>query len=636
MRISRKSFSIRQSIDGQIETSNWRVEYNHGSFVFRGDDGATVVVEGELYYYIDRSDKPIRFTPDDDTCALLKRIYDSVGQGGFSESVEGMYNVAVIDEQKNTISIFGDAFNRVNLFYCLDGKCPVISTELRDVLSCFDKIDYDPAVFNCLLILGYPPAKHTPYRGLRRLALGEGLLLQNDGLHLVKAEVKPLVSVEMGEAELDRYGDILENAILSRSSQTENWVELSGWDSTVILAVLRKHFDVDKVRAVTWGFKYSDGSYFLPHAVENAIEFGKHYDVIAEVVETYLGDARLPQFLSGTRRVRVSHFAYEFPLGYQAMADLIKDKGKTGATVFLGSFSDSLHDFAFSHYASFPSLSRDFQNYGGKIRAYLYSPSFLKKVLDNTFADDFAYKLFKWHYSGVAFTDVSSMPKNERVFEYLLSFILSGSRLPFAPIATESVFPNDAKVRFKEWLYENYFKDAVEQIDCHNMYFWLIRLYQYFHLQGFEKSVQDVCFQGSRKRVCQSYYDLEFVKFMQTVPEYWGRGLEWRPAKYPLMHYGRQKLGVPYEKLESTLHHSTDDAEHFGTRDHRSEIINDSTLTPSVWKEVRSNPNLSRFFDKEWFNINALNNVLQTGQSESGRGLPLRLLLLLSTGFEGK
>lgn len=634
MKISKKTISVPVTKAGHLETATWQVDYDEDSLVVEAYDGKVIVIEGRIFYCVDNSGKLLRVTPGDDIAGLVKAIYNSVGQDNFSESVEGMYNVAIIDEHRDAVSIFGDVFNRVNLFYCLDGNYPVISTEMRDVLPCLGKIEYKPEVFYCLLLLGYPPAKHTPYERLRRLALGEQLFLQNDSLNLLRAEVKPLISVEMGDSELDQYGEILENAIMSRSSQIENWVELSGWDSTVILAVLRNYFDMDKVRAVTWGFKYSDGSYFLPYAVEDAVGFGKHYNIVPEVVETYLGDARLPEFLNSTRRVRIPNFAYEFPLGYQAMADLIKGKGKPGAAVFLGNFSDSLHDFAFAHYASFPYLSRDFYSYGGKIRAYLYSPSFLKKVLNNTFEDDFAYRLFKWLYSEVRFTDTLAMSSNERVFEYLLSFVLAGSRIPFAPIATESVFPNDAKARFKEWLYENYFKDAVEQINCQNMYFWLIRLYQYFHLQGFEKGIQDACFWGSGKRVCQPYYDLEFVKFMQMVPENWGRGLEWRRAKYPLIQYGIKKLGVPYEKLESTGHHPTDDAEHSGARDHRSEIIDNSTLTSSVWKEVKNSRNLERFFDREWFNIESLNNVLQTGVSESGRGLPLRLLLILSTGFE--
>ena len=88
MRISKKSFGVLKRMACQIETSSWRVEYDQNSSVFKADNGTTVVVEGELYYYIlDDDGKSVRFAPNDDVCGLLKRVYDSVGEGGFSESV---------------------------------------------------------------------------------------------------------------------------------------------------------------------------------------------------------------------------------------------------------------------------------------------------------------------------------------------------------------------------------------------------------------------------------------------------------------------------------------------------------------------------------------------------------------------
>ncbi len=630
MRVSQKSLALSEQIGRQIETRSWRIEFNRSSFVFEAGSGETVVLEGELFYYMNANDEAIRFASDEDVCTRLKRLYDSVGQEGLPESAEGMYHVAVVNEMTDAVTIFGDAYNRVNLFYCIDRECPIVSTEYRDVISHFGRIEYDPAVSYCLLILGYPPSKHTPYRGLRRLDFGERLLLQNNGVHLVKAEARPLLSQEMGDADLDRYGEILENAVLSRSSQTENWVELSGWDSTVILGVLRKHFDAAKVGAVATGGKYRDGTW--GYVVKESIELGKHYGVPVEFVEYSLADKRLPNIWSDGIQNWLSHFIYDPPLGYLTMANVIKKKGKPGAAAFIGSFSDSIHDFAFSHFASLPYLSYDFRNYDGKMRAYLYSPSFLKKVLDNTFEDDFVYRLFRWHYSKVRVTDVSLLSRNERVFEYLLAFLMSNFRLPFASIATESIFSSNGITYFKEWLWDNYFKDAVERIDGSNMYFWLIRLYQHFHLQGFEKNAQDICFEGSGKVARQPYYDLRLIKFTQMMPENWGRGLEWRPGKYPLKHYGRE-IGVPYELLESISHMPTTAPE--PRRNAYLEIVNNSTLTSTVWPEVKRNKNLNEFFDKDWFNINALQDTLQTGQSESP-AFPLRLLMLLSNDVEGR
>lgn len=637
MRISRKSFAVSEQKGRQIETPSWKVEYDQSSPVFKSDNGTTVVVEGDLYYHVTGTGKSVCFGSNDDICGLLKHVYDSVGEKDFPESVEGIYNVAVIDEEKDVILVFGDAFNRLNLFYCLDDRCRIISTEFRDVLSGFDTIDYDPAVFCCLMILGYPPLKHTPYSGLRRLAIGERLLLQNGKIHLMKADVRSLDSVEMDETNLNQYADILENSILSRSSQSENWVMVSaGWDSTIILGVLRKYFDAANVRPIILAMKLADGRYYNPYEIDKAMEIGKHYNVPVEVTTIDYGGVELPRIWEDASQSRRSDFVYTYLPTFQIIANVIQEKGKPDAAVFVGSFADGLHNFGFSQYISLPYLSYDFREYADKIRSYLYSPSFLKKVFNNTFEDDFAYKLFKWHHPKVEFVDVSSMSRNERIFEYLLSFVMSNSRLPFACIANDSIFSSEARVRFKEWLYENYFKDVVEQINCQNMYFWLIWLYQHFHLQGSEKGAMNASYRGYGKRPRWPYYDLRLVEFLQMMPENWGRGLEWRPIKYPLKHYGCERLRIPLEIVKSTFHSYISETDRDRSADLRREMINNSTMTYSTWRDMRDNPNSDKLFDKEWFNIAALNNMLQTGESESGSVLPLNLLALLSTGFEGE
>lgn len=636
MRISKRPLNTSKPKAHIVQTPTWQVEYEPNSSVFKADDSTTVIIEGDLYYLLGGDDKPVCFSAESDAGAALKRVYDSVGVAGFPESVEGIYNVAVIDEAQDTISITGDAFNRANLFYSADEKCPVISTELRDVLSCFDTIDYDPAVLSCILLLAYPPLKHSPYRGLRRLAIGERLVLQNDKMQVVGAEVKPVLSGKMDETGLDRYAEILENAVLSRSSQSENWVYISGgWDSTIILGVLRKYFDSAHVRAVVQAFQFSDGRCYNPYEVDKAVEIAGHYEVPVEVVTTDLADVNLARIWQDNAQARRSNLTYDWLPAFPIMANSVREKGKRDAAVFVGSFADALHNFGFSQYVSLPYLNYDFRHYSDKMRCYLYSPSFLKKVIDNTFEDDFAYKLFKWHYSKARFVNVSEMSRNERVFEYLLSFVMSGSRLPFACTDNESIFLNDADVSFKEWLYNNYFKSAVEQITCESMYFWLIWLYQHFHLQGNEKSALNASLRASGQRPCWPFYDLRLVRFLQMMPEDWGRGLEWRPIKYPLKYYGCEKLRIPYEIVESSFHSYIDETEQGRSIDWRSEVINKSILSSGTWKKVRSNPNLSKFFDQKWFDIAVLNDALQTGGSKSGTTLPLNLLALLSTGFEG-
>ncbi|MFC1952767.1 hypothetical protein ACFLWR_01370 [Chloroflexota bacterium] len=643
MKISRIDSAPFTQTDNQISTLSWKVEYDKNSVVFRSADGKKIVLEGDLYYYLNNIGKPSHFVTSDRAGDWLKSVYDSADEGGFTERVEGIYNLAIIDGERDTVSVSGDPFNRRSLFYCPDGSCNIISTEFKDVLSSFDTVTYDPAVLSCLLILGYPPMKHTPYHGLCRLGIGEHLCLQNGKINLERTKVKPVVSMEMGEVNLDEYAEIFENAVLSRSSQVENWVGVSGgWDSTILLGLLAKHFYANKIRATVSAVKLSDGRIFNPYEVEKVVKIGKHYGVPVEVNTIDLADDMLNKLWKDTVRSGHSDFVYTHTFLFQAIADIIQEKGQAGAAVFFGSYADSIHNFGFSQGVSLQYLSNDFRNYSDKMMSYLYSPSFLGKVLNNTFKDDFVYGIFRgaeaglsrWRNSENDFVNVSQMSKNERVFEYLLSFILSNSRLPFAPFATESVFSSDSKTYLKEWLWDNYFENVVKQIDCDNMYSWLISIYQHFHLQGFEKCAITSSLRGTGKRPCFPFYDLRMVKFLQAMPENWGRGLEWRPTKYPLKHYGRENLKIPFEIIESGTHSYIIETEAAKNVDLYFEIINNSALTAGNWDNLRSKVDLGSIFNEEWFSIETLNSVLKNGVSESGSLLPLRLFLL-STIKEG-
>ncbi len=637
MRVFNKSsVSPVQTSQLHLETASWRVEYDPKSFVFKPDSGATVILEGDLHYYLDIGGNPIHFSGTNDDCIPLKRIYVSLGDKTFPENVEGVYNVAVIDEPKDTIQIFGDAFNRSNLFYPEDPECPVISTDFRDILDRFNTITYDANVLCCLIILGYPPAKHTPYQGVRRLAIGERLFLHNNMIRVTKLKAFPLPCREMNELDLTTYASIFENAIMSRVSQSENWAHISGgWDSTIVLGVLRKYFDTSNLRTIVQAFNFNDGRCYNPYEVEKSIEIAKHYQVPVEVAMTDLGDPLMPKLWADGTHYRRSDFVYRWAISQPVMANVTRNTGIPGS-VFVGSFSDGLHNFGFSQYSSLPRLSYDFREYSDKMKSYLYSPTFLKKVIDNTFEDDFAYQLFRWYYSAAEFVDTSHMSRNERVFEYLLPFVISNVRLPFTRVATDSFFPSEARAHLKDWLYEHYFKDVVEQINPRNMYYWTIWLYLHFHLQGADKTAFNASLRGSDKQPCWPFYDLMLVRFLQVMPENWGRGLEWRPIKYPLKHYGCEMLNIPSEIVEATFHSYIDETEEGRSVDWQSEIISNSTMASTTWDDIIKKPNVEKYFNKDWFNISAMENALQTCKSSTDPTTTLNLLAILSTGFERK
>lgn len=460
----------------------------------------------------------------------------------------------------------------------------------------------DQITLACILALGYPPAKH----------------LENKS--------KPLCSREMGDADLDEYCRIVEGAIISRASEYDNWVEATGgWDSTIILAVLKKYGL--NVRAVVCEANLSDGRCYNPFEVQKTIEIGEYYDIPVEVATLNLRSAEVTELWDESVQARRSHLVGEMMIVYWAMAKMIKEKGQPDGAVFIGSFADSLHNFGFSQLVSLPYLTYEFRQYSDKMMSYLYSPSFLKKVIENTYIDDFVYRLFKWQHPEVKFSD--SLPSRERIFDYLLPLFFSRSRLPFSSSISDSFLTDDGQAYLKEWLYENYFKEAVEQITPETMYFWLIWLYQHFHLHGSEKANLEASLSGSTMRACQPYCDLKLVRFLQTMPESWGRGLEWRPTKYPLKHYAREKLKIPCNIIESPFHsYISETEEGRGISPHWE-------LAETLRSSIKLNKDMLDVFDSKWFNVDLLAKILREGDKSNPK-LFLNLVGILSLAGEAK
>ncbi len=615
-----------------LTTPSWRVEYEEGAFVFQGREGTEVVVEGDLFYTLNDMGKPSPFSnKSSEVSARLERIYGEVGKEGFRDRVEGNYVSAVVRKDQDQVEVFADALCRRPVFY-LEKGIPPASTDFRDLIPYLGNIAYDPFALYCVLVLSYAPAKHTPYRGLRRLAVGERLRASEGKIRVERGPLLLRSTRVMGEPQIDEYAELIENAVLSRASAAENWVEVSGgWDSTVLLGILRKHYDAGKVRAIVNAFDFRGGRRYNPYEVDKSVEIARHYGVPIEIVSTDFGDGALPQRWERAGRVQGLGFAYFWLPAFHLMADRLREKARPDAAVFVGSFSDAVHNFGFSQFASLPYLSYDFRAYSDKLMCYLYSPSFLRKVLDGTFEEDFAYRLFRWHHGSVVFARSACKPREERVFEYLLPFVMGIPRLPFAALPEDDLLTPAARGELREWLYGHYFKEAVEHITPETMYFWLIWLYEHFHLQGSEKAAVETSLGEVGLRPCWPFCDLRLVRFLESMPEDWGRGLEWRPTKYPLKVYAREKLRIPCEIVESGVHSYIDELEAGHGIDWRAEVIANSTLTASTWKRVRRGGALDRFFDPSRFNMGALRGMIESGMSRTGTTVPLNLLTFLSS-----
>lgn len=624
---------IGEKSEHVASTKSWDIVFNENSLVIELDSSRTLIIEGELYY-CSLPDGKIRLMKNVKSKIGLIKTLCSENCSNITSSIEGAFVAAVLDKKKDSVVVMGDTFARVNMFYHEDNGNCIASTSIADVLSQVKDIGYQQEALYCILILGYPPAKHTPYAEVRRLAHSEQLLFKNGKKTIIDLKINEIKIHPMAAKDHKAYAKIFENAILSRTSDIENWVMISGgWDSTIMLATLCKYLDKSKIKPIVTRLLLPNGKCYNPYEVSKSQKIASYYGLKCEVADAWLGSENTYDHISSISLNLRSNILFDWMPAFYAMAEIIKKKGKKSAAVFYGGFSDALHNFGFSQFSSLPYLSYDFREYSDKMKNYLYSPSFLTKVLNSSHEKDFLFKLFWWHATAEQYL-VKNNDREDAILNYLLSFIISDFRIPFAMIAREAIFNEDTKALFKKWLHDNYFKEVAENIKPENMYFYLIHLYKYFHLQGSQYRVIQSSLEGSSFNPRLPFLDMQLAEFLAQMPENWGRGLEWRHIKYPLKQYASKFLDIPVDIIESDFHSYIDEKESEERLiDWKAEMVNASSLGLR-WRDPAKQQIVDRIFDKKWFNVELIKNVLSNPCNPSTSKLHLNLVTFLNVGLE--
>lgn len=583
-------------VKNRMSTSSWQATFDDSSLIVDIDNDRTLIFEGSLFYCRSVSGNILACDPGFE--AEIKKL--ALQDINVSSFVEGSYVAALLDHSDDSITVMNDAFGSVDMFYDEGEQNLIASTQLSDILSP-DNMEYQQEVLYCISILGYSPAKYTPYKNIQRIAYNEDVLFKDDKKTVNTHPVKEIEIRSMQENDIDKYGELFTNSVLSRASGVENWVLASGgWDSNIVLSTLCKHIDKSKIKLIVSKILLPDGRCFNPHEVAKVEKIAEYHGLEYHVVEACMGSEETHDYIKGMSSNSRAHLLFEWMPLYYPISDFIVKNGKKGASVFQGSYSDALHNFGFSQYFSLLYLSADFRAYGDKMQSYLYSPSFLRKVENDSYKDDFVYKMFCWEHS------INDTDSNKNVFDYLLSFIISDHRIPFENTATDVVFENGGVEIFKQWLYENYFKEVVDNINPGNMYHYLIHLYKHFHLQGTERRVITSRLKGTGFNHRTPFLDSQLVEFLSAMPEDWGRGLEWREVKYPLKEFASKHLDIPVDIIKSDFHSYIIEKENEDhSIDWRSEVINNSSLG-SEWRDANKQTVINDVFDKKYFNIDEL------------------------------
>ncbi|MDO8639742.1 MAG: hypothetical protein Q7R53_02340 [bacterium] len=490
--------------------------------------GEKIVLGGKFYYYNQGLKKNIFFreNPYNQLSSLLAKY----GLEGFINNVEGEYWGLVINGKANSVRLFSDKLKQLELYYFDNEKIFLASDDPKEII---DEIGRPPAynkqglISNVLLHL---PKGHTLFQGIYRLKYNETIKIAADKILLEKFKDTNVNIADYSQADLEKYEEMVTKAVLSRASKKMNLVLNSGgWDSTLILALLVKHLGKNKVRSVTMKITFADGRCFNVYEIAKVKKIAKMLGIKNEVVEM---DYKKENLYSAFESIKDPSFyrglLFLAPANWGKTIDHIKNRYGKDIVVFHGEGCDSLQNFGLSQFETLFHENEDFRSYADKMANYLFSPSFFSKIKDNSFANDNVYRIFKGLYPDKKFVEVQNLTQKEKIYYYLLSFIMSDIRVPFRKVESKGYIKDVALRNFENWLKEEYFEEAVDNISEKNLYYYYLNLYTSFHLQ----SPQIHIYRTGIRNMRFPYIDLNTFNFLARMPESFGRGLEFRPTKY--------------------------------------------------------------------------------------------------------
>ena len=589
-----------------------------------------VYLEGSFFYKVN-NEKMERFNQRTIEKQLKSELLETKIKD-FVETVEGTYTGIYVDKQAKKIIVFSDKLKRGEIFYCEDGNELLISTNLKNLRKRAKGYNQNALISAIYL---YIPKKHTLFNNIFRLRYNEFIEISDGTFEVKYYEEEPLKIMEYTNDDLDRFKELLENSIISRASDDINIVQMSGgWDSSFLAATLIKHFDKDKIRGIFNIGVFSEGKNYNTTEVQKTKKIAEYLNVDLEHVSTHYGGGDLETLWENEIKPVVTEYGVYDGLMVSSfnLAKRIKEKYGTNVVVFNGEACDSMNNFGFSQFISIAHENKGFAEYADKMMCYLYGPSFFKKVLDNTYHNDIVYQIYLWYFKNFELIDAQNLSKEDRIFEYLFSFVYGPNRVPFLKHENSKFVSTEKFADFKKWVKSEYFDEVINNITPENIYYWLHRLYLDFHWQS-PSNIRKLTTSLPNMRL--PYLDYNLFKFFARMPESWGRGLELNNVKFPLKSIIRS--GIENDGFKYPLHIVNNPGVHSydcTAADMKLEFILNSTLSKYFVKNVNLEDKCNAFFKDEYFKksamiklINDLKNKRLVNVSNSDYNLLILLMI---------
>ena len=510
---------------------------------------------------------------------------------------------------ENTFEIFQDSYGKYDIYYSnVKGKI-IISSDLEHIFNHINKPEYDQAaLINVLTIYGFrPPKKHTIYKNIKRIGVGEYLKVKYNKILLRKLPLKEIKIIKFDTKKYQEYSEILIEAVRKRSSSKGNIIYLSsGWDSTAILAVLVKLYGPKKIRPVIGRMNFSRKHGICnPYEIKKAKKICEYFGVKLEITEFDYW-RRGPEIAEKHQELMKSQMLSS--MAFYQWTDLARYVAKkyNGEHVLCGEISDGAHNFGFSQNASnnsHPDL--DFRKYSDKMYNYIFGPSFIDNYSKKNKNIDLVFEFLKGTLGKNNFENVAN-DKNKNKIQFLNGLFSRQKRFPFWSLSNHKILKKAGQELYKKEIENYYFNEISKKITNKNIYFWYIHLYNSFHWQSGTIASIDIMANEYNFNVEFPFRDKNMINFLSQMPENWGRGLELKPTKYPLKYFLENLINYPYFLQQGPHSYIYDTDSNF---DHASEWIYRSAFRKRYTKLLKKR-GYRDILSNKYFNLDYYDKIV--------------------------
>lgn len=170
-----------------------------------------IVFNGEIYNFPSLREELILFGHVFQTKSDTEVIIHGFKQWGEDvfNHLNGMFGLAIWDEEKKRLIIARDQMGIKLVYYRMESGCLSFGSEIRALLAAYhEKPDIDPVSLNLFLRYRYTPSPFTIYKGIRKLAPGTMVIVENGELRIKRwyrfkpSPLSPMPSADEAAEEL--------------------------------------------------------------------------------------------------------------------------------------------------------------------------------------------------------------------------------------------------------------------------------------------------------------------------------------------------------------------------------------------------------------------------------------------------